>query len=165
MVTLLEGTTFCLFRPCKSSRRDNPFRQDKWFQVTSESAQNYDIVYLSQWLHVQRDSMYKKGELPGAHSQILTTRWEGVGWGRGGGGSREVHILYPKKSQLQNLSTKKYRYFFSIPQKSLSPFFATSKNLLFFSQPKNIAASFMDPKNHFWPKFQTQKSHSTPPRY
>ena len=96
MVTLLEGTTFCLFRPCKSSRRDNPFRQDKWFQVTSESAQNYDIVYLSQWLHVQRDSMYKKGELPGAHSQILTTRWEGVGWGRGGGVERGSYFI-PKE--------------------------------------------------------------------
>ena len=38
-----------LFRPCKCSRRDNPSRRDKfqWFQVNSESAQKYIIVYLS----------------------------------------------------------------------------------------------------------------------
>ena len=47
------------------------------------------------------NSMYKKGELTGVHSQILTTRGKGGG---GGGGPREVYILYPKKSQLQNLS-------------------------------------------------------------
>ena len=29
-----------------------------------------------------------------------------------GGGPTEVHILYPKKSQLQNLSTQKNPYFF-----------------------------------------------------
>ena len=34
-----------------------------------------------------------------------------------GGGSTEVHILYPKKSQLQNLSTQKNPYIFSIPKK------------------------------------------------
>ena len=32
--------------------------------------------------------------------------------GGGGGGPTEVHILYPKKSQLQNLSTQKNHYFF-----------------------------------------------------
>ena len=32
--------------------------------------------------------------------------------GGGGGGLTEVHILYPKKSQLQNLSTQKNHYFF-----------------------------------------------------
>ena len=39
----------------------------------------------------------------GPHSHILKT---------GGGGPTEVHILYPKKSQLQNLSTQKNPYFF-----------------------------------------------------
>ena len=36
---------FCLFRPCKRSRRDNPSRRDKflWFQVTSENAQNFNL--------------------------------------------------------------------------------------------------------------------------
>ena len=47
------------------------------------------------------------GLLPqGPHSHILMT-----------GGSTEVHILYPKKSQLQNLSTQKNSFFFSIPKK------------------------------------------------
>ena len=35
----------------------------------------------------------------------------------GGGGPTEVHILYPKKSQLQDLSTQKIPTFFSIPKK------------------------------------------------
>ena len=29
-----------------------------------------------------------------------------------GGGATEVHIFYPKRSQLQNLSTQKNHYFF-----------------------------------------------------
>ena len=65
----------------------------------------------------------------GPHSQILT--------GEGGGSPTEVHILYPKKSQLQNLSTQKITTFFSIPKKSFSPFFATQKNpSAFFCDPK-----------------------------
>ena len=47
----------------------------------------------------------------GAHSQILV-----IHLGEGGGGNTEVHILYQKKSQLQNLSTPKNHYFFSIPK-------------------------------------------------
>ena len=39
----------------------------------------------------------------GPNSQIL------ISWG-GGGNPTGVHILYPKKSQLQNLSTQKNRY-------------------------------------------------------
>ena len=35
----------------------------------------------------------------------------------GGGGATEVHFI-PKKSQLQNLSTQKNTYVFSIPKKS-----------------------------------------------
>ena len=58
----------------------------------------------------------------GPHSHILMT-----------GGPTEVHILYPKKSQLQNLSTQKNPYFF-------------------LSIPKNL-----------WPKCQTQKNPSAPP--
>ena len=49
----------------------------------------------------------------GLHSHILMT-------GGGGGGGwcpTEVHILYPKKSQLQNLSTQKNPYLFSTPKK------------------------------------------------
>ena len=43
------------------------------------------------------------------HSQFLMT---GGGGGGGGGGATEVHILYPKISQLQNLSTQKKSLFF-----------------------------------------------------
>ena len=32
-----------------------------------------------------------------------------------------------------------------------------------FSQPQKIPASFIDPKNPFWPKCQTQKNPSDPP--
>ena len=53
------------------------------------------------------NSMYKKGELPGA--PLTNFNDEGGG---GGGGPREVYILYPKKSQLQNLSVNKNHYFF-----------------------------------------------------
>ena len=41
----------------------------------------------------------------------------GSGWVDGGGGPTEVHILFPEKSQLQNLSTQKITTFLSIPQK------------------------------------------------
>ena len=44
--------------------------------------------------------------LPGAP---LTNFNDGGG---GGGGPTEVHILYPKRSQLQNLPTQKNHYFF-----------------------------------------------------
>ena len=48
------------------------------------------------------------------------------GGGVGGWGLTEVHILYPKKSQLQNLSTQKIPTFFSIPKKILQ-YFCISK--------------------------------------
>ena len=48
---------------------------------------------------------YKTYPSQGPHSQILMTE------GGGGGGATEVHIIYPKKSQLQNLSTQKNHYF------------------------------------------------------
>ena len=63
----------------------------------------------------------------------------------GGGGPTEVHILYPKKSQLQNLSTQKI---LAYPKKSLGPFsqpqkiplffFVTQKNPGVFHRPKKI---------------------------
>ena len=85
--------------------------------------------------------------------------------GGGGGGLTVVHILYPKKSQLLYLSTpKKSLLLLAYPKKSLCPFFATPKNPCFFLlRPKKIPASFIDPKNHFGPKFQTQKNHSESP--
>ena len=73
--------------------------------------------------------------------------------GKGGGGwgdLTEVNILYPKKSQLQNLSTqKKSLFFFSTPKKipwsffrnpkrSLCFFFVTQKNPGIFRRLKNI---------------------------
>ena len=47
------------------------------------------------------------------------------------GGPTEVHILYPNKSQLQNLSTQKDPYFLlAYPKKSLSVF--ASANFIFY---------------------------------
>ena len=90
----------------------------------------------------------------GPHSQILIM-----------GGPTEVHILYKKKSQLQNLSTQKNHYFFlAYPKKSFSPFFATQKNpSVFFRNPKTSWHHSQSQKIHFWPKFQTQKNNSDPP--
>ena len=105
------------------------------------------------------DGIVKDLKFQGPHSKILMT-------GGGGGGIRGSYFI-PKKSQLQNLSTPKNHYFlsfnipkkhplvlFSQPKKSLCFFFATHKNSCIFHRPK---------KNHFWPKFQTQKNHSKPP--
>ena len=84
-------------------------------------------------------------------------------WG-GGGGATEVHILYPKKSQPQNLSTQKIPTFFSIPKNPLVLFRNPKKSLcFFFRDPKKSRRLLYTPKNNFWPKFQTQKNHSDPP--
>ena len=83
----------------------------------------------------------------------------------GGGGPTEVHILYPKKSQVQNLSTqKKSLLFFSIPKKALSPFFTTKKIPLFFFAAQNNPGVFRRPKKKsLLAKFQTPKNHPDPP--
>ena len=78
----------------------------------------------------------------GPHSQILMT-----------GGPTEVHILYPKQLQLQNLSLQKYHYFFSIPKKIPLFFLATQKNPGIFYRPKTIT---------FGQNFRPKKSLGTP---
>ena len=65
----------------------------------------------------------------------LTNFYDGGG---GGGGPTEVHILYPKKLQLQNLSTEKTTTFLTYPKKSLSSFFATQKIPPFFRDLKKF---------------------------
>ena len=93
--------------------------------------------------------------IPGA---LLTNFNEGEG---GGGGPTEVHILYPKNHNFRICLPKKITTFFSIPKKSLSPFSATQKYpSIFFLRPKKILVSFIDTKNHFVRKCQTQKNHS-----
>ena len=62
-----------------------------------------------------------KTSTQGPHSQILMT----VGGGLGG--PTEVHILYPKKSQVQNL-------------------FIPKNPLVLFLQPKKSLCSFLRPK-------------------
>ena len=77
--------------------------------------------------------------------------------------AREVYILYPKKSQLQNLSANKNHYLFlAYPPKSLNLFFATPKNPpLFFPRPKKIPAS---PKKSLLAKISDSiKSFDAPP--
>ena len=93
----------------------------------------------------------------GPHSQILMT-------GRGRG-VRQRFIFYTQKNHNFKICLpKKITTFLAYAQKSLSPFFATQKNAsVFFSRPKKIPVSFIDPKNHFWTKFQTPKKSLGPP--
>ena len=82
--------------------------------------------------------------LQGANSQILMT---------GGRGSDRGSYFIPKKvTTSEFVYPKKSLRFLAYPKKSRSPFFAT---------PKNPSVFFF--ATHFWPKFQTQKSHSDPP--
>ena len=84
--------------------------------------------------------------------------------GGGGGGPTEVHILYPKKSQLQNLSTQNITTFLTDPKKSLGSFLATQKiPPFFFSRPIKIPASFIDPKKSPLAKISDPKNHWDPP--
>ena len=79
------------------------------------------------------------------------------------GGSNRGSILYPKNSQLQNLSTAKNPYFLAYPKKSHTStwlhlyycWFEHGERLCFF-ECKKIFVSFIDPKNPFSSKFQTQ---------
>ena len=74
-----------------------------------------------------------------------------------GGRSDRGSYFIPKKSTTSEFVYPKKSLLFLVHQKkSLSPFFATPKiSSVFLSRPKKISASFIDPKNHFWPKFQT----------
>ena len=71
-----------------------------------------------------------------------------------GGGSNRHSYFIPKK-----ITTSEFVY----PKKSLLFLTYPKKSLHFFSRPKKIPASFIDPKNHLWPKFQTQKNYSDTP--
>ena len=68
---------------------------------------------------------------------------------RKGGGSTELHILYPKKSPLQNKSL-----LFSVYPEN---------PLVFFLQPKKILASFIDPKKSLMAKISDPKKSLGPP--
>ena len=83
----------------------------------------------------------------------------------GGGGPTEVHILYPKRSQLQNQCLPiKITTFLVYPKNSLSPFFATQKkSLSFFSRPKKIPASFIDPNKSLLARISDSKTSLGPP--
>ena len=76
-----------------------------------------------------------------------------------GEGLTEVHILYPQKYQLQNLSTQKITMFFSIPQKIplVSTFFATHRIPLFFARPPKMPTSFVDRKKSLLAKMSDPK--------
>ena len=95
----------------------------------------------------------------GPHSQTLMTG----GGGRGEESDRVSYFIPKNITTSEFVYPKKSLLFLAYPKKSLSPFFATPKNSSFLWRPKKIPASFIDPKNHFWPKFQTQKNHSDPP--
>ena len=100
--------------------------------------------YFSSWV----GRAFEKTSPQGPHSHILMTR----GGGRSG---QKIHILYPKRSQLQNLSTqKKSLLYLAYPPKSPHSL---------FSQPKKIPASFIDPKRSLLAKISDPKNHSDPP--
>ena len=93
----------------------------------------------------------------GPHSHILMM---------GGGGGRkptEGHILYPKKSQLQNLSTPKITTFLAYPRKSLSAFVRPKKSLFYFSQSKKILVSFINQNKSFLAEISEPENHLPPP--
>ena len=94
-------------------------------------------------------------QIQGPHSQISMT-WVS---------DRGSYFIPKKTTTSEFVYPKKSLLFLAHPEKSLSSFFATQKNPSgFFPRPKKIPASFIDPKkNHFWPKFQTQKITRTPP--
>ena len=96
---------------------------------------------------------YSQAIPQGPHSQILMI---GVG---GGGGVQQRLIIYTQKyPNFRICLPKKITTFLTYPKISLSPFFATQKIPLFFSQPKKIPAYFIDPKKFtFGQNFRPQK--------
>ena len=80
-------------------------------------------------------------------------------------GFRQRFIFYTQKDyNFRICLPKKITTFFSIPKKIPWSFFHHPQKSVLFLQPKKILASFIDPPpKNFWPKFQTQKNHWTPP--
>ena len=60
--------------------------------------------------------------------------------------------------QKQNYKLRLHYFWFELMKNTIP-----QKIPLLFSRPKKIPASFIDPKNLFWPKCQTQKNPSDPP--
>ena len=85
--------------------------------------------------------------------------------GGGGGGSDRGSYFIPQKiTTTEFVYPKKLLLFLVYPKKSFCPFFATPKNpSVFFGEPKYSRRFSLTKKNHFWPKYQTQKNHSDPP--
>ena len=106
------------------------------------------------------NSMYKKGKLPGA--PLTNFNDEGGG---GGGGVQERFIFYTQRNHNFRICLSiKVTAFFSIPQKSLSPFFTTPKNpFVFFATQKNPGV-FYRPKKSLLAKISDSiKSFDPPP--
>ena len=98
---------------------------------------------------------------PGAPFTNFNDGEGGGGWG----GPTEVHILYPKRPQLQYLSTQKNHYFFLAYPKKI-PWFSfrnPNKSLRFLSRPRKIPASFIDPKKSPLAKILDPKKSLGPP--
>ena len=87
----------------------------------------------------------------GPHSHILMTG----GWG----GPTEVHVLYQKKSQLQNLSTKKNPTFFSIPKKIPQCFCIRKFYYLSSGKLKHVNFNFGFGQKQNYTKTNTKSSH------
>ena len=100
----------------------------------------------------------------GPHSQILMT-------GASDRGSYFIskkittsEFVYPKISQLQNLSTQKFTTFFYHTQKNPLVLFSQPQKVpLFFSRPPKIPASFIDPQKSLLAKMSDPKKSLGPP--
>ena len=77
----------------------------------------------------------------------------------GGGGLTEVHILYPKKSQLQNFSTQKIPTFFSIPKKIPQCFCISKFYYLSSGKLKHANFNFGFGKKQNYTKTNTKSLH------
>ena len=78
-----------------------------------------------------------------------------------------LEFVYPKKSQLQNLSSpKKTLPYLAYPKNSLSPFFARPPKIplfFFFATPKNSGVFHRPKKITFGQNFRPKKVTRTPP--
>ena len=84
---------------------------------------DHEHEYLIECAHQYSTELKRvSGEPQGPLSHILMT------WG---GGPTEVHILYPKKFQLQNLSTQKNPYFFLANLKKSFSVFASANFIIY----------------------------------
>ena len=82
----------------------------------------------------------------------------------GGGGDRGSYFIPQKITTSEFVYQKKSLLFYHTQKNPLVPFLQPKKIPLFvFATQKNPGVFHRPKRNHFWPKFQTQKNHSDLP--